>query len=382
MTGLPWHHSYDDDPPAGSFCLLRAERGPAVGSKEFVDRMRAVGDTLRRAGVGAVFLAHGTFVGRELFGLASGIDQLFPGTGERLGQAVKQLVDALTGDAGNYPPDYARLFETGMHAEGELPIAVRLFHWSGENHHLARADAAVRLIDALLKLDLPPDRRILLWGHSHAGNVFALATHLLSGDRARVRRLFRAARPYYRWPLFRRPDVPHWVHVRKLLRKATTNLLRDRLDIVTLGTPVRYAWHAAGCTRLLHFIHHTPDESLPPWRAAFPPSAEAILGGHRGDFAQQLGIAGTNVMPNLLAWRTWLADRRLSRLLQPGLRARDVWQYLAAGRRVPDDGQTLLVDYRQQPGPITQHLAGHAIYTRREWLLFHAEEAARRLYGS
>lgn len=343
--------------------------------------MQLVGQSLRRAGVGTMELAHGTFVGREVFGLTAGIGQWLPDRGERLGQAVKQLVDALTGDVGNYPPDYARLLAQAIDADREPAMLVRLFLWSGDNNHLARADAAVRLIDELLALDVPADRRILLWGHSHAGNVFALVTQLLSGDRTRLRRFFRAARPYYRWPFFRRPDAPHWLRVRKLLRRTKTIPLRDRLDIVTFGTPVRYAWNMQGCSRLLHFVHHVPAEGLPAYRAGFPPSTEAILGGHRGDFVQQLGIAGTNMMPGLLTWRACLADWRLGRLLQPGLRARGVWRYLSAGRRVPDEGQTLLVDYQQQPGPLAQHLAGHALYTRKEWLLFHAEEAVRRLYG-
>ena len=30
---------------------------------------------------------------------------------------------------------------------------------------------------------------------------------------------------------------------------------------------------------------------------------------------------------------------------------------------------------------IVQHLAGHAVYTRPEWMLFHAEATARWLYG-
>jgi hypothetical protein len=31
---------------------------------------------------------------------------------------------------------------------------------------------------------------------------------------------------------------------------------------------------------------------------------------------------------------------------------------------------------------VAQHAAGHAVYTRPQWLLFHAEEVARRFYNN
>lgn len=42
----------------------------------------------------------------------------------------------------------------------------------------------------------------------------------------------------------------------------------------------------------------------------------------------------------------------------------------------------MLVDYGPPEGNIAQHLAGHAVYTRKRWMLFHAEEVARRFYGA
>lgn len=77
-----------------------------------------------------------------------------------------------------------------------------------------------------------------------------------------------------------------------------------RLDVVTLGTPVRYGWDADGYGNLLHFIHHRPVDGLPDDRAPFLPSAEDILQAKQGDCVQQLGIAGTNFTPPAWAWRT------------------------------------------------------------------------------
>ena len=105
-----------------------------------------------------------------------------------------------------------------------------------------------------------------------------------------------------------------------------------------------------------------------------------MLAATAGDYIQQLGIAGTNFTPPFWAWRAWISDIRLGRLLQAGLRKRDTLARLKLGIRVHQDGETLLVDYGPAKGNITQHLAGHAVYTRLDWLLFHAEEVTRRFY--
>jgi hypothetical protein len=83
-------------------------------------------------------------------------------------------------------------------------------------------------------------------------------------------------------------------------------------------------------------------------------------------------------MPSPLAWRSWLADLRLHRLLQPNLRDKDLLERLQTGAKVPDEGTTLLVDY----GSDGEEMAGHAIYTRSRWLLPQAEEVARRFYAA
>ncbi len=48
--------------------------------------------------------------------------------------------------------------------------------------------------------------------------------------------------------------------------------------------------------------------------------------------------------------------------------------------RVAESGTTLLVDYGASRGSLGDHRGGHAVYARPEWLLFHAEETARRFY--
>jgi len=257
---------------------------------------------------------------------------------------------------------------------------VRLFQWSSENHHLGRADGAVRLLDELASLKLRDDQRVLLWGHSHAGNVFALVTNLLGGGRETIDEFFKAAEIYYRWPIVGCVDIPVWDHVREELEQGRLTAAQVPLDIATFGTPVRYGWESNGYRQLLHFIHRRPAEGLPEYRAAFPPRIRDVLAATEGDYIQQLGIAGTNVMPSILAWRAWLADNRLGHLLQPDPSDKNLLERFQAGTIVPEEGTTLLVDYGRPHGSVAKHHAGHAIYTQHKWLLFHAEEVARQFY--
>jgi hypothetical protein len=169
--------------------------------------------------------------------------------------------------------------------------------------------------------------------------------------------------------------------VRHLLGGERSPLGNVALDVATFGTPIRYGWNADGYARLLHFIHHRPAEGLPEYRAAFPPRLQDVVKGTHGDYIQQLGIAGTNTMPSILAWRAWMADQRLNRLLQDDTSVGGPLERFGAGAIVPDEGTTLLVDYGLPSGGIAQRLAGHAVYTRKRWLLFHAEEVVRRFYA-
>lgn len=375
------HQAYKASRPTSPHHLLTPPSYPPIGSDEFRSRMQQVGGALDDAQVGAVYLVHGTFVGSDALGVLTELARTFPSAGNAVRRVIKRIVNKVAGEAGNYTPDYARCLEESIYREGKPRIPVRLFHWSSENHHIGRADGAVRLIDELAALGLPAGRRVLLWGHSHAGNVFALISNLLGGNAQAADRFFEASKIYYRWPIIGCIDIPVWDRVRELLADEASPLAELPLDMVTFGTPIRYGWNSSGYSRLLHFINHRPAEGVPEYRAPFPPKLDDVLTAAAGDYVQQLGIAGTNVMPSVFAWRAWMADNRLSRLLQEESAASGALERFRAGAIVPDEGTTLLVDYGLPEGSIAQHHAGHAVYTRKQWLLFHAEEVARRLYG-
>lgn len=373
------HQQYANAPPAATYHLLRAEAGPELGCQEFRVRMQAVGDKLRAAGVESIYLVHGTFVGGDAAGLWLELSRLLPAYGDALRQLSKKWVDAAVGEHGNFTARFAQLFEESLNDGAERAIHVRLFHWSSENHHIGRADAAVRLFDELDKRE--SQGRILLWGHSHAGNVFALLTQLLAADNETVDLFFETVQVCFRNPITRRIDLPLWLDVWQRLKDPNRALASEQCDFVTFGTPIRYAWAPNTDARLLHFINHRPRTGLPDYLCLFPPMLDDILHATDGDYIQQLAIAGTNVPPGVLAWRNFLADRRLNRLLQHNLRLRDLHERLKLGMRVPEQGVSLLCDYGMPTSSIAQHHAGHAVYTRLHWLLFHAEQTCMYLYG-
>ena len=328
-----------------------------------------------------MYLIHGTFVGDDPSGVLAELSRYMPGVRDAPAARIHKLAETALNDRGFYTEDFAADFAAALEAEGEPPIEVRRFTWSGENHHLGRADAAVRLIDALAAVELPPGRRILVWAHSHAGNVLALVSQLLAGADAAPAAFFEAARPFYRVPLLGRYDLPHWRRMEERLHGGPHPVLKHPLDVVTFGTPIRYGWNLGEAGRLLHVVQHRPLDDAQPDRAVLPRSFDDLQGAVGGDYIQQLGIAGTDLPPAPWFWRAWWADRRLSALLQPAdLSIADLFDRLCRGRRVPDAGRTLLVDYGPLDGGTAEHFAGHAVYTRREWLPFHVSATARWLY--
>ena len=383
-AGMPYHNDFRHQPyrraePAAEFELLTPATPPELHSDEFQRRLAEAGVALARAGVGTIYLVHGTLAGTDVSGFVGELGRIVPHWAASLRRQGKRLVDNLAGDYGNYDDGFLETLRSGINARLENPIAVHRYLWSSENHHLGRADAAVRLLAELLARDFPPGQGVQLWGHSHAGNAFALLTNLLGGDVDSRRSFFKATRWFYRVPGRGTVDFPVWDEMRRLLRQDRNPLEHVRLDFVTFGTPVRYGWETSGYRRLLHFMNHRRTPGLPEYQVPFPPKLDQIHAATAGDFFQQFFIAGTNFPPNLVAWRSWVAEQRLGHLLQSGLRRRDLWERLKAGLRVPAEGRTLLVDYAAGDPESARLLAGHAVYTKQRWLPFHLDTILSRL---
>ena len=378
---LPFrHHTYTNDPAEGCYELIPASRTVPVADPQ-AKHVAGTPAAIRRAGVVEILLVHGTFAGHDALGFVREITRISPKAGRAIKQTAKQLFDQLAGEVGNYTQSFADCLSHLINDNAPDVVPVRLFHWSGENHHLGRADGAISLVDLLLARQWKSGDRIQIWGHSHAGNLLALMTNLLGASPATRREFFEAARPHYRNPISGRLDLQEWDRVRQSLTNQQACALSDlKFDLVTFGTPLRYRWNTDATDNLLHFVHHRPLVESCHAQAAMPTSVEDVLRARGGDYVQQLGIAGTNFMHYVFAWRSWIVERRLCRMLQPDMRRRDLLEHLRRGQRVSLDGSTLLVDYAAAEDNWKRQLAGHAVYTHHQWLPFHLREITRRFY--
>lgn len=348
------------------------------GSEEFADCLARVGRRFEEIGVGRIGLMHGTFVGNDAFGLIREIGRFAPGLSERMQQNRKLVSDKLIGESGNFTPDFSKFFDDQLNRETSRRIDVRTIDWSSENNHTGRVDGAIHLLGFLLETPKSSPRdRTLLWGHSHAGNVFALLSNLIAADAPTRAKFLEVVRRVSAETEGDREERPALRFVEERLDEVGRDELK--IDFVTFGTPVRYGWDSACIRSLTHFMHHLPEKDLARDRVPFPPSVDDIVTCKHGDFVQQVGIAGTDFLPFLLNRCTRTAERTLHELLEPGIRRRDLLKRLEYGQRVHDEGTNLLVDYSDCDPPLRQALLGHGIYTRREWLVFHAEEIANRL---
>ena len=154
--------------------------------------------------IGRVVLVHGTFMGDDPFGIADTLKSVAESVPWLAGQLnwladgslenTRPLTASVTGDVGNYHKRFRDRFQELVGDDPQVELLTPT--WTGQNHHLARADLAVRLLHQLLMRPILPDQNILLWGHSHAGNAFALLTNLLANHKPGVANFFRSRRPH------------------------------------------------------------------------------------------------------------------------------------------------------------------------------------------
>ncbi len=365
-------------------------------------------------GISRALAVHGTFVGDDPLALNAWIGSLIarrvPALAslieEQLKRVTGSIADAVLGDRGNIAPHFPNDFQ---HLTGNEVEAERLI-WSGANTHTSRATLALRLLDRLDSLMLegfdPLQHRVLLWGHSHAGNGFALLSNLMANDAASVDAFF---------DCFVADELEP--STRALLRRCRNLLAEHRgphpmsraLLAVTLGTPVRYGWDLRGLAQLFHVSHHVPADPDHPERCPPPLAAAcsndgaglavkaaawieeltAIYEARYGDWIQLFGIAGTDWPPPPHGRST---ESRLRRFLERDLdpptpdalteRFPVMCRRWHGATRLHAAGHNLLVRYTApdgRPAEEARIMLGHGIYTRRQWLPAHAHLILQQL---
>lgn len=348
-------------------------------------------------GIREVLLVHGTFMGDDPFGisemlrsvgksvplLASGVNKL----ADTLEEKTRPFMSSVTGDVANFSEEFSGEFQKLV---GDDPQVERMEPtWSSQNHHFARADLAVRLVCRLHDLQLAPDERVLLWGHSHAGNGFAILTNLLANHRESVQRFFQMAELN---STNAKELGEHWQRAKEILNAAASpHPLSQSVFIAAFGTPVRYGWDTGGCRRLLHVLHHKRTNERHPERThpLFPPQLMTdIVTARYGDWVQAFAIAGSDV-PSVTKAKLHAA---MGEVLESGLPApkhgldtklifpkkiRNACARWKFGTRCHTDGRNLLLEYEPSGRkskllrPIEEAVLGHGVATTIDWLPTH-----------
>ena len=387
-------------------------------SSSGLDSMAALGMRLSHSGVRVIVLLHGSIMGTDVFGVqrldeqgglkrgysrgVAGLDALLalmressngisplpgglkpPLTGD---ETIKRLLDEQIGDAGNFTNAYVELMRQSLNRGLDRPIHCIRELWSCEHHHLGRALAAVsmlgRLHDWCETQKLGQGDRILMQAHGQAGLILALVSNLLSAaatsGRTRLFDLLAACASQVD-----RPDIMTTIQRIAPLLLTGTLLNGATLDVVTLGTPVRYGWDPSGLGKLLHIVNHRnlrTDGKTWLSKMELPQITMEMPIAWGGDYVQELAVAGSDAVPTSDAART--ANKSVWEIVEP-FDGFERWLECARRAvRIPSEGLGILADYKDSTGStnVRDHYFGHAVYTRLNTMLFNTTEVVRALY--
>jgi hypothetical protein len=327
-------------------------------------KMSGHGELLKKNNVRQILLAHGTFVGDDALGLFDLIEPLNKSIADSLKGEGKDIINKLAKDVGNYTPEYASAMEKSFGTE----IPCELFVWSSGNYHLARIKGTVELaqtlVDKIAKNHLQASDRILLMGHSHAGQLFALLTTFLAND-ANARQLYEIM------------AIEDGLNEGKNKLISNLEIIKTiSLDIVTFGTPVRYTWGQYDKFRLKAIVNHRSNVEM-----------SGLLKTRDGDYVQQWGVEGTDIFPP----EELRLNDEFDRVLDIG---RDTALLIASLERVERRhpkyangaivGESLLINYKDD-SPLLPNciktLFGHGVYTNYNAMLFNMTTIVKEWYS-
>lgn len=293
-----------------------------------------------------VYLVHGTFVGDDPWNIFEIIKIIFPKINEKLISKLKSLTkisqDYFSADLGNFSSRHeAILNKTLPHTK------ITNFAWSSANHHCARVIGCFELIDQIVKNNNQRDK-ILLIGHSHAGQLFALIT-LIIADLNRANYFYELVKEFI-------PQVTFNSHV-------VDHLKSLEFKIVTLGTPPRYSWEKLKNIDLYHFINHRG-------RDVFAGDNAGALQTKDGDYIQQWGLTGSDIQPAHQSQKN--INEKLDFYLGIGTNLKTLKENISKKRRLHNYGHHFLVDYHDNSKipNFYKTIFGHGNYTRLRFLPF------------
>lgn len=414
------HDELSRKSPGERLTTAQLTGGALSESPAWFESMAQCGTTLSGARVRAIVFFHGSIHGSDVFGMqrlddvgglkrgysrgVSGVDALLAAMREGENgipalsgglkpplsndDATRKTVDDQVREAGNFTNAYVALFQPAVNKHLSQPIACRRILWTSEHHHLGRAAAAVRLLHELHTLcqtqTLGKGDRILVQAHGQAGLVLALASNLLCPSPITKRPKLLGLLAAFAEQTGQADLAAMARHIEPLL--ADHSLLNGAtLDVVTMGTPVRYGWDLSGIGRLLHIVNHRnlrTDGKTWLSKMELPQVTMEMPIAWGGDYVQQLAVAGSDAVPTSEAAKA--VNKAVWEMVEPydGFE-----RWLECARRAirfPSEGGCLLVDYKDCTNStnVHEHYYGHAAYTRSNAMLFNTSEIIRSLYGS
>lgn len=392
--------------------------GALPESPAWFESMADCGAKLSDAGVRAMVFLHGSIHGSDVFGMqrldeagglkrgysrgVSGVDALLAAMREEGNgipalpgglrpplpndDATKKTLDDQVGEAGNFTNAYMALIQKAINKNVPQPIVCRRILWTSEHHHLGRASAAVRLLHALRSLcetlKLGQGDRILVQAHGQAGLILALTSNLLCPSPITKRPKLLDLLATYAAQQGQADLAAMARQIEPLL--AGHSLLNNAiLDVVTMGTPVRYGWDLSGMGRLLHIVNHRnlrTDGKTWLAKMELPQVTMEMPIAWGGDYVQTLAVAGSDSLPTTEAAKA--VNKAVWEMVEPydGFE-----RWLECARRAvrfPSEGSCLLVDYKDCTNStnVQEHYYGHAAYTRSNAMLFNTSAIIQSLY--
>ncbi len=413
------HSKYSRTYPGDRVAWLEFEQGASPDSQVWEEAMCKAGSQLAGAGVRAVLFVSGMPYADpfgaerldEAGGLKRGYSRGIPGLESLLGllrtetnglpkkedlpqppftndEATKRKIDDLVGEVGNFSGSYIQKFSGAVNRDLSKELICDRYLWSSLNHHLGRVEAALDLIQFLLKwvnqLSLQQGQRVLVQGHGHAGQLLALVSNFIAKTEASNRQaIFQILAGHYDRIRKNGDAIESLDELYRLL--ATQPFLNGAaLDVVTLGTSVRYGWDTSRVEKLVHLVNHRPIRGdAKRWLAKMelPQITMEIPMLAGGDYIQQLAVAGTDAVPP--SEEGQFVNKELAGILEPYDGFERWLECARRGTRCPNDGQCLLVDFKVMgDSPCQEHLYGHGCYTNMNAMLFNTLQIVKALYSN
>lgn len=326
-------------------------------SAEEVDT-KEINKNISKLNINHIYFIHGTFVGDDPFDIISFLERAFPSLAgsiiEKMKFQIKSGSNLFARELGNFHPKLIIRLKEICPAETNFEN----FTWSSSNHHIARLRGTLNLMRSIDR-NTRPGERLLLFGHSHAGQLFTLLSQLLGKSHfsKQLKEILLIA------------DVNS-----NELEHLILSCKKRKFDFVTLGTPVRYTWNNKTFqnSSLLHFINHRGSTPMGGGLAS-------SITTKSGDYIQQWAVAGSDSKSPLKEDQK--LNEELDLILGVGRDSAMLKRNIKFKKRLHKYGEHFLVDFNDNSKVPNSLLTifGHGVYTKKDPMLWIIDQSLKSL---